>query len=724
MIMRHPPLRLAAMVLFVLLLAGCGGQSTPPQTPNSTDLAPSPTAGPTATPTPLPYAGLRPQGALERLGKGSIDELIISPDGKNLAVSASSGLYVERADTLDEVWRAAADPAPESISYSPDSTLIAGAAHDDKQESIVLWDAATGVVVHTLDGRAWPVKWQDSDASGQPMAWSPDGSSIAAAGDENTIVIWNPKTGEQSATLTGHSGPVSGIAWSPDSQGLASIGGDGSLLLWDLETGGVSHTLENVGSRILAWSPDGKLLAAGTGKGEVVLWNAATGGQLLTMSGHQMMTGFLGDITLPILALKWSPDSKTLASVSTDAILWDAQTGTKLYAFTPQAPVTGGLLTDVSFSPDGATLAAWPELTLYNTQSGANLYELGGDEAAWSPDSAHMASWSKSAITVWDASTGSVVKAQPGFSGEGLRSVAWSPDGALLAAGSGNSNSDLRALSGIPSTSAVMLDLWDPKTQQPLDSLDGHTGSVNALGFSFDGTLLATASQDGTIIVRDTATRKSLYVLPSGSSDPKVKRGINGLAWSPDNLVFATGGSTENKVTLWDGPTGDRLADLNVNAWVMSLAWSPDGKTIAAGMTNGKIDLWDVAAKSQISTLAGHPGQIVDSLAWSPDSKTLASGGRGGSIIVWDAATGEPVTTIEDEDSPGLAVWMAWSPDGTMLASSPASHSVFIWDPKTGKLLNTLKADAKGLAWSPDGTTLAVVTADGSIVFWPASPLP
>ncbi len=167
--------------------------------------------------------------------------------------------------------------------------------------------------------------------------------------------MWHLESGAQIKTFTGHLARVRSVTFSPDGKTLASAGNDRAIYLWDL------NNLESTPRRILRahnsritrlrFSPDGKILASACDDSTIKLWNAETGTELKTIQGHGTW----------VKSISFSPDGKILASASFDRTikLWNvAGSQTGLEAVPLQTFEGSDRVNDVNISPDGKTLVS------------------------------------------------------------------------------------------------------------------------------------------------------------------------------------------------------------------------------------------------------------------------------------------------------------------------------------------------------------------------------
>ena len=283
---------------------------------------------------------------------------------------------------------------------------------------------------------------------------------------------------------------------------------------------------------------------------------------------------------------------------------------------------------------------------------------------------------------------------------EEVASVAFSPDGTLLASGSWDDT----------------VKLWDVATQERIANL--HTDGVWSVSFSPDGTTLASGSA-GTVILWDVRTGERIATLKGHTivwRTNTLPAPVRSVSFSPDGATLASG-SVDSTVKLWDVATKTEVATLQGHRdEVTSVAFSPDGTLLASGSWDNTVKLWDVATQERIATL-GH-GADVNAVSFSPDGTLLASGLWDGTVKLWDMATRERIATLDHHRGGGNAV--SFSPDGTLLASGSWDGTVKLWDVLIREEIVTFwhTDEITSMSFSPDGTTLVAGGADGTILLW------
>ena len=291
-----------------------------------------------------------------------------------------------------------------------------------------------------------------------------------------------------------------------------------------------------------------------------------------------------------------------------------------------------------------------------------------------------------------------ILTGHTGWFNREVNSVAFSPDGRLLASGGGDKT----------------VRLWDPATGEHQRTLAGHTGPVATVAFSPDGRLLASGGGDDTVRLWDPATGEHQRTLAGHTAR------VNGVAFSPDGTLLASAG--DDTVRLWDPATGEHQRTLAGHVGlVFEVAFSPDG-TLLASAGDGTVRLWDPATGEHQRTLAGHTGLVLE-VAFSPDGTLLASGSSDDTVRLWDPATGEHQRTLAGHTGSGSGV--AFSPDGTLLASGSSDKTVRLWDPATGWLCPHPTGQTKRIccvAFSPDGRLLASGSSDKTVRLWDLPP--
>jgi WD40 repeat protein len=577
-----------------------------------------------------------------------------------------------------------------AVAIAPDGSWLASA---DKDGSVLVWDVGTGRLRAALAGHT-------SEVTGVVIA--PDGSWIATASGDGAE-IWDAATGRRRAALTGHLGPVYAAAIAPDGSWIATAGRDKTVRVWDATTGRQRATLTGLHApaNMVVIAPDGSWIAAADVDGAMQVWDAATGQQRAALARHALAVPASG-----MTAVAVAPDSSWFAAADVHWTMqvWNAATGLQ------HVTLAGydASVTTIVVAPDGSWIAAnggGGPVRVWDAASGRQRATLTGhigsvNAMAVAPDGSWIATAGEDqTVRVWNVAT----EPQPAALSRDRNSVyamAVAPDGSWIATTDGSEE----------------VRVWDVATGRQRATFTSHGDWMQKVTISPDGSWLAVVgSNPDAVQVWDVAAGRLRTTLTGTDGS------VNAVVIAPDGSWLATGGET-GAVRVWDVAAWQQRATLTGHTRdVVDLAIAPDGSWLASAAGDGTVRIWDVATWQQRAILPGH-GDWINAVVVAPDGSWLATAGETGAVRTWDAATGQQRITIAGRFGTPSAVLIA--PDGSWLATGGADGTARVWDAATGRQRTTLTGHTRyavPLAVTHDGSWIASADRDGTVRIWDAA---
>ncbi|MCH8217574.1 MAG: protein kinase, partial [Planctomycetes bacterium] len=401
--------------------------------------------------------------------------------------------------------------------------------------TLVVWDLqaqqATGVLKNH-SAAIWQVKV------------SPDGRVIASCGADSSIILWDASTRRQLARLPGHTGDIFDLDFSADSRRLASGGVDGTVKIWDVSNLRREPVLE------LTWDPlgfldDGRQVVAVRPDATLQIWDFESN----RIADFNLPTEYTNELTRSYHGFDFAPDTGMIAIGTTVGAveLWNASTRARIKAW----PAHMTHVSAVRFTSDGRKLATGShagDITVWDVKTRDQLYQIPsqGSEiscVAFSPDDQYLAYCTGSSVQAYHLS--GQLEAIPLEENHGAVTVAFSPDGKLLASSSFDSTARL----------------WEIPSGESKAILRGHLMGVPGVAFAPDGKSVVTGGHDRRMKFWSLATHQELMTLT-----------LDGVhcchRFSPDGTTLAVSTimpSGERSIHLYRAPSWTEIAAADVS---------------------------------------------------------------------------------------------------------------------------------------------------------------
>ena len=575
---------------------------------------------------------------LVKWGKGTLNNLVLSPNGTIILIASSLGIYLYNFNTLTEIGYIDTQAWVRCAAFSPQGDKIAAGFEDGN------------IILYTLHDQAPQLFLKQHTKSIKCLIFSKDGDNLFAGYVDGTLLMVSLNNNRQTHRFEGHKKSVNALEISPSGKLLASASSDNTVLLWDLQRRSRVMAINGHTAPVwdLAFSADGKVLASCSADEKIILSSTGTGHSLKSLLGH--------DDTVNCVAFSHTGNTIISGGKDKKLILWNTNDGKPM--LTMQGHERS--LIDVSFAPDGMTIISASEdnsVILWDAYNGTRCNTLTGHTSSvycveFSADGSQLAAGSRdSGISLFDITGRSHVRTLSGHRGS-VSGIAYSHDGKILAS---ISRKDL-------------IKLWDLISGQQIKTLIGHSARITTLAISRNGRMLATGSKDGTVIQWETDNYTPVRVYKDFEGD------LIALSSDGTKLAFS---SNDNQISVFDSVKGDHLARWEKHEpEPRCISYYRDNDCLIFGNVDGTISICNSSTGSLIRTLFQHQ-DLVWSLAFSNSGELMVSASSDKNIVLWNTNDWEPLHTIQGHTSRVMSI--DFSPDGTAIASGSWDGTVRLW---------------------------------------------
>lgn len=613
------------------------------------------------------------------------------------------------------------------VHFSPYGTMLATGSIDG---NAILWDSTTGEKLATFT--------QPGSSTVRACRFAPSSSLLVTGGDSSVVCVWDVAAKILQRTYVGHEGAIFAVAFTPDSNCMVTACSQGLMKLWDVGCGYGKCLLaeENVhdlgvtscdfsSKPITNREGEGTLytsyLLATCGNDHIIkLWCVTLGVQhslqcLNTLQGH----------SASVMCVRFSPSGDRLASAAGDKTvrIWK-NTGHCVHVLEGHYRY----VTSCSFSHDNRALCTGSNdktIVVWDLTGQLTInHELYSSGAFMQNFFAKTMNNDESVKHYYEEQF--KLKVSQGRTGFSLKQALNTHEGDVTACEF--KGSDVLATA----SSDKVVRIWTKDANGNFlegKSLAFHSYGVNCINFSPHGSLIASGSVDGTVVICNFETGEKM-----GSLFHPTSGAVRSCQFSSDGRMLATGDDENGYV--WDVTSQEMIRKMvEHEAAIMAVAFSPDNSILVTTCSNGYLKVWnpiDPTGKSLVTQREAHELGVL-SCSFSKKfgiqnlglkTYLLATCGNDSLVKLWHVTTGNGYTIelVQRFEGHGSGVMcVRFSPSGMLLASAAGDKAVRIWDVPSAQCLHVLEGHNRYVTcccFAADGIRLASGSSDRVVNIW------